>query len=647
MKHLGINKKVGIVASLFFAFILLVDFYVASRFQSVGSQYGDLFVENGLGATDVARSARFLQNARAAMVESLLMDTAKDKENAAKELELSSKNFEKFISGAIEKLPQLEELKQIKASGLNILNVSCANFVSLAKQSYNESDRSSARGVYLNECQPAFASLSPMFTKIVAQLFDTGLSTKARLEESTSSTVRLTMIFILGGFFVVAALGYVVLSRYVVGPINKLARTMSVLASHKFDEQVEGTERRDEVGKMAKAVQVFKDNGLKALALEAEAVNVRTVSEAERAKVVEADRERNAEMAEATSSLADGLRHLSQGDLSFQLTRPFASDFEGLRADFNSTVVQLRDTLAAVADATRSIDGGSRELSSSASDLSKRTEQQAVALEETAAALDQITVNVSNATKRTEEARSVALEANRSAEKSEAVVADAVNAMQRIEKSSNQISNIIGVIDEIAFQTNLLALNAGVEAARAGEAGKGFAVVAQEVRELAQRSAQAAKEIKDLIRTSANEVESGVKLVSATGGALKMIGGHVVAINGQLDAIATAAREQSVGLSEVNTAVNQMDQTTQQNAAMVEEATAASATLAGEADKLRELVGRFQLGGQQVQAGGRSASAPVAASASHAAVASPARQLLTKLGRSTGGGVAAASWEEF
>lgn len=204
---------------------------------------------------------------------------------------------------------------------------------------------------------------------------------------------------------------------------------------------------------------------------------------------------------------------------------------------------------------------------------------------------------MTNSSKRADEARTIAVQANTSATQSGAVVADAVDAMGRIEQSSNQISNIIGVIDEIAFQTNLLALNAGVEAARAGDAGKGFAVVAQEVRELAQRSAQAAKEIKDLIRNSSVEVQSGVKLVRETGDALKTIEGFVVTINHHMDAIATSAREQSVGLSEVNTAVNQMDQVTQQNAAMVEETNAASATLANEAGRLRELISQFQLGG--------------------------------------------------
>jgi methyl-accepting chemotaxis protein len=209
---------------------------------------------------------------------------------------------------------------------------------------------------------------------------------------------------------------------------------------------------------------------------------------------------------------------------------------------------------------------------------------------------------VRNSSQRTEEARSVAVLANQNAARSAGVVSQAVEAMRRIEDSSQQISNIIGVIDEIAFQTNLLALNAGVEAARAGEAGKGFAVVAQEVRELAQRSAQAAKEIKALITASGAQVSSGVALVGETGTALKAIGDYVVQINTLMEAIAGSAREQSTGLAEVNSAVNQMDQTTQQNAAMVEQSTAASAALAQEATRLRSLVDQFKLSGQSVSA---------------------------------------------
>ncbi|MFP5077992.1 methyl-accepting chemotaxis protein [Rhizobium sp. YIM 134829] len=299
---------------------------------------------------------------------------------------------------------------------------------------------------------------------------------------------------------------------------------------------------------------------------------------------------------QAVDAIAAALKKLASGDLSFSIETPFAPDFEGLRTSMNDALAQMRSTLGAVAVSTGQIDTGTREISQSADDLSKRTEQQAASLEETAAALDQITVNVTNASKRAEEARYAASTASQNAERSGNVVADAVGAMSRIEASSNEISNIIGVIDEIAFQTNLLALNAGVEAARAGEAGKGFAVVAQEVRELAQRSAQAAKEIKELIRNSSSEVTVGVRLVSETGQALQMIRENIVLVNDHMEAITSSAREQATGLAEVNSAVNQMDQVTQQNAAMVEETNAASATLAQETARLRELIQHFHIG---------------------------------------------------
>ncbi|WP_137136253.1 methyl-accepting chemotaxis protein [Rhizobium sp. FKY42] len=318
----------------------------------------------------------------------------------------------------------------------------------------------------------------------------------------------------------------------------------------------------------------------------------------------------------AVNTIGDCLAKLADGDLSFRLDEAFNKDFENLRQNLNDAVSRLGETLSVVSRTAEMIDSGSREISGSAQDLSKRTEQQAASLEETAAALDEITVNVRNASARTDEAREASETADKSANHSGKIVSQAVGAMARIEQSSQQISNIIGVIDEIAFQTNLLALNAGVEAARAGEAGKGFAVVAQEVRELAQRSAQAAKEIKELIRNSTEEVNNGVKLVSETGEALKTIQQNIAAVNEHMQSIASSAREQSTGLSEVNTAVNQMDQMTQQNAAMVEETTAASASLAQEAEQLRNLISGFVL----PQAKQR----PVQASASRPPVQRPA-----------------------
>lgn len=450
----------------------------------------------------------------------------------------------------------------------------------------------------------------------------------------TASLLSLCLAFIAG----------VVLIVTIARPIGAMTGFMARLASGDTAVEIAGKERRDEIGAMAGAVEVFRQAAISNRRLEEEAEEARAKAEADRVRLTaEAEAAAQQRLNEATSGLAVGLRRLAAGDLGFQLTEVFAPDFEALRHDLNGAVKELAETLRAVAHSASQIDHGTREISQSADDLSKRTEQQAASLEETAAALDQITTNVANSTKRAEEARTVAVQANASATQSGRVVANAVEAMQRIEQSSNQISNIIGVIDEIAFQTNLLALNAGVEAARAGEAGKGFAVVAQEVRELAQRSAQAAKEIKELIRNSSVEVESGVKLVSETGQALKTIEGFIVTVNHHMDSIATSAKEQSVGLAEVNTAVNQMDQVTQQNAAMVEESNAASAALAGEAGQLRDLIGRFQLGQAM-----RQAPSVMVAGASHASTPSPARRMAGQVAKAFSGNHAVKeSWEEF
>jgi methyl-accepting chemotaxis protein len=401
-----------------------------------------------------------------------------------------------------------------------------------------------------------------------------------------SVTVLLVMI--------IGAIWFVVAS--VAKPVERITSAMRTLATGDTAKPIPFAGRADEIGEMAEAVEVFRKNALENTRLEAEAVESRVRGEREQQRHAQEQMQRAMAMEQATLGLGMGLRHLAQGDLGFRLLEAFTPDFEQLRADFNSAAETLRQTLSEVARTTGSIDNGSIEISGSVDDLSRRTEQQAAALEETAAALDQITVNVTQSAKRAEEARQAAQMASQSTDKSSTIVAEAVDAMVKIESSSEQISGIIGVIDEIAFQTNLLALNAGVEAARAGEAGKGFAVVAQEVRELAQRSATAAREIKSLIQQSNIDVESGVRLVKDTGEALRTIEGHVRAINANMGAIATSAKEQSAGLGQVNTAVNQMDQVTQQNAAMVEETNAASASLAAEANRLRELVNRFSLG---------------------------------------------------
>ncbi|MET3613382.1 methyl-accepting chemotaxis protein [Rhizobium aquaticum] len=300
----------------------------------------------------------------------------------------------------------------------------------------------------------------------------------------------------------------------------------------------------------------------------------------------------------AVHALGQALKQLAQGDLEQTLDTPFPANLESVRHDFNASLSRLRDAMSNVAQNAVSIAAGSSEIRDAADDLARRTEQQAASIEETAAALEEITTAVADASRRAEEAGRLVATTKKDAEQSGLVVKEAITAMGDIEKSSGQISNIIGVIDEIAFQTNLLALNAGVEAARAGEAGKGFAVVAQEVRELAQRSAKAAKEIKTLIGTSSNQVKQGVVLVDRTGHALEEIVQRVKDIDRNVAAIVESSREQATGLKEINQAVNIMDQGTQKNAAMVEETTAASHSLASEVDALNALLATFKTGDQ-------------------------------------------------
>jgi len=314
------------------------------------------------------------------------------------------------------------------------------------------------------------------------------------------------------------------------------------------------------------------------------------------ARLVRDEREK-ASNAKIMETLGDALNALALGNLTHRIgDSSLPEDYTRLGKDFNSAMTKLQETMVAIGANTQAVRSGAEEITQASDDLSRRTEQQAASLEQTAAALDEITATVRKTAEGANEARKVVAAAKTDAERSGEVVKETVAAMSGIETSSKQIGNIIGVIDEIAFQTNLLALNAGVEAARAGDAGRGFAVVATEVRALAQRSADAAKEIKTLISASGAQVASGVTLVGETGKALGRTVEQVDQLNRLVSEIAASAQEQSTGLHEVNTAVNQMDQVTQQNAAMVEQATAASHSLAHEATELAKLVAQFQTG---------------------------------------------------
>jgi methyl-accepting chemotaxis protein len=418
-------------------------------------------------------------------------------------------------------------------------------------------------------------------------------------DDANSISIGATVLGIVIAIF--AGIGLVMTFK---GPIGQITSAMRKLAEGVLDTKINGEARIDEIGEMARALGVFKQNALSKIEIERQSETERAEAEAERRRNDQEKQDVDRQIDFAVNALAAGLGRLSQGDISQTIETPFFGRLEQLRNDFNGSLMRLQDTLSQIRSNAQMIQQNTNELSDSADELSKRTEQQAAALEQTAAAVEEITVTVKSSAERAEEANQIVAETKRSADQSSAVVANAIDAMVRIEDASNQIVQIIDVIDEIAFQTNLLALNAGIEAARAGDAGKGFAVVAQEVRELAQRSASAAQEIKGLINKSSQEVSSGSRLVQETGTVLTEISAKIVTVSERVEMIAMASRDQSNALGEVNSSVNSMDHMTQKNAAMVEETNAATRQLAHEADTLMALVGQFKLEGQ---AAGRSA----------------------------------------
>ncbi len=400
-----------------------------------------------------------------------------------------------------------------------------------------------------------------------------GTAIEAKISKLRSETL-LALVLIL----VLLSVASYFIIQSVTGPLKKLCARMVAMEKGNTASAIPCTEARSELGEMARVLDVFRCSLIRQQEMEAE------------------QRKRDAEQADVVEILSGRLAQLSQGDLSVQIPDAFPEDYKQLKVDFNRTAAKLSATLGEVIDASSSIRTGATEICQASDDLSHRTESQAATLEETAAALDELTASVKAAAQGARNVDAKMREAGDSATQSEIIVQNAVGAMHEISHSSSQISQILAVIDDIAFQTNLLALNAGVEAARAGDAGRGFAVVASEVRVLAQRSSDAAMEIKTLISNSSQHVERGVDLVGQTGDALQQIVGQVQAIGQMVTDIAEGAAEQATGLQEINTGMHQLDQVTQKNAAMVEESTAAGHMLNSEARDLAQVVSYFKLG---------------------------------------------------
>ncbi len=452
------------------------------------------------------------------------------------------------------------------------------------------------------------------------------IETAEVLAEVRSAVARLIVKIALS--ILLVAIVALAVSRTITLPLSKVRKGIQQVAEGNYDINMRAADRGDEIGGIAATVLSLRDRLAKSDELERE----RVLRQQDQRQVVEA--------------LTVALGALSRGDMTCQIDAAFPSEYEQLRTDFNSAVGQLAATLEAVTENASRIRTGAGEIAQASDDLSRRTETQAATLEQTAAALDELTQSVRSAAEGAREVEGIVEDAKVHATQSGTVVQSAVSAMTAIERSSDQIGQIIGVIDDIAFQTNLLALNAGVEAARAGEAGKGFAVVASEVRALAQRSSEAAREIKDLISDSSAQVQEGVDLVGQAGGALTSIVDRVGHISELVTGIARGTVEQAQGLGEINTGVMNLDQVTQQNAAMVEQSTAAAHSLTAEANTLAQSVGAFTLP-DGVRARPRPVAVPDLDPRPPAARAAGAAPQLAVVPAGPGGPAGDTMWQDF
>ncbi|MGC4390914.1 methyl-accepting chemotaxis protein [Agrobacterium sp. M50-1] len=619
--------------------------YMATHYKQADTAYSFFIANDNAALVELSRANRNLQ----AMAYGAYQVMAYDAGNP--DFKVVKHEYETDRTALISRLNGVKTIFPEEAPALDKLLSQAQGIIALTDKAveFGSSNRNAESAAELLKADIVIRSTGNEIAALLEKLSEGVVEGSEELTDQTNSTIFSSLVVVGVAFAIGIILALFVASRGITTPIARLRERMVSLAGGETATEIDGTARRDEVGQMAKAVQVFRENAIERIRLEQETEANRSLSEKDR---IEREQQKATEAADvkfAVDNLAAGLSKLSEGDVSYRIGQPFTATLDGVRNDFNMSAEKLQAALTKVAQNASGIGAGANEIKSAADDLAKRTEQQAAAVEETAAALEEITTTVRDSTKRAQEAGQIVSRAKAGAEQSGQVVRRAVVAMEQIAKSANEISNIIGVIDEIAFQTNLLALNAGVEAARAGEAGKGFAVVAQEVRELAQRSASAAKEIKALITTSNDQVQQGVQLVGDTGKALETIVSEVQEINRHVVSIVEAAQEQSSGLQQINTAVNQMDQDTQKNAAMVEETNAASHSLAKEVASLNQLLSQFRLADGAYQQ--KSQTAPVRSAAGNDKyVASPVRALGRKIATAFSGNAAVdtkGDWQEF
>ncbi|MFS8145209.1 methyl-accepting chemotaxis protein [Rhizobium sp. BR 249] len=511
------------------------------------------------------------------MAKLTLAPTDANLQRLSQEITAVRKGLDMLVSNA-GGVAQFDNLKKKLLPALDKMQTSAADLVRISAQRQDE-------------FRAAAADVDRMWAQLTAFAEMQRQNAAEERADANSMSMGTTILGV-----VIAILAGIGLTVTLKGPINQITSAMRRLADGKLETAIVGESRADEIGDMARALGVFKNNAIAKVEIEERSEIERTRAEEERHRNDEEKRSVEQQIDFAVTALAEGLGRLAHGDISQTIATPFFGRLEQLRNDFNSSLLRLQETIDQIRTNTRMIEGNAGQMDISAGNLAKRTEQQAVALEEIAAAIEEITTTVRSSAACADDARQIITDTKQTADSSSEVVASAINAMSKIEAASNEIVQIIDVIDDIAFQTNLLALNAGIEAARAGEAGKGFAVVAQEVRDLAQRSADAGQRIKQLIGRSRAEITNGARVVRETSDVLESISSKVVSASEQMDVIARSSREQYNALHEVNSSVNRMDQMTQQNAAMVEETSAATKELADETRTLLQLIDQFQLG---------------------------------------------------
>ncbi|MDF8332075.1 methyl-accepting chemotaxis protein [Novosphingobium cyanobacteriorum] len=511
------------------------------------------------------------------------------------------RNAQAVIDGLIDDYAKVAQSKEQKAS-LDQLRQQWTAYVDLAKRIEGQAlaNDPAAKEAFEGEALDGFYNIEDT---VLTMIDNDGKAANAVSSQSAKIYLD-ARNFLIGAAIaglLVAVMLLVVLMHTVARPLNRMSETVKRLVSGEHDVMVPGTGRSDEIGSLARALERFRDLF------------------AEDHQRAEAEKRRAQDTLVTIEAIGGGLAALAEGNLTHRVPENGSGELGKLHVDYNAAVSELSNVLAKIVDGCTTIKLGTHEIAAAASDLSERSEQQASSLAETARTLAEFTGSVKITADNARQTSGRLSVARETADKVEDIARRAVEAMRSIEGSSREMADIVNVIDGIAFQTNLLALNAGVEAARAGESGKGFAVVANEVRALAQRSADAAKDIKALISTSTEQVGGGVSLVESSGEALRQIVGEVSAVSGLVEEIAEAAEKQATGISEISGMVASMDQFTQQNAAMVEETSAGTRNLSVETESLVDQLSRFRLG----RTAGGLGSAPARTVAAPAPVATP------------------------